>query len=224
MSIWSFRRRHGVCTVCERAFEDGEPHYSTLAVRGEEVARDDLCRACWRERAPATSAELEGDATAAQASDDLFWWRTRHEAGKRKGVALNYEVIEALFLGLEQRTERHLRELRYVLCLLLMRKRRLKIVRIVRDSEGESMLVRRPRRTESLRVFVYEFDAERMDALRGELMRLFDSEEGETLAAGSEGEVATEDGAPDPALAPEPDQDSEGDARPEPASAAAEAG
>lgn len=164
MSTWTFRRRHGTCARCERAFESGEPHWSALAVEGEQLAREDCCRACW----PAASAQPGW----------LFWWRTRHEAGRKPGLALNLEAIEALFLGLEGRAEVRLRELRYVLCLLLMRKRRLKIERILRDDEGEAMIVRRPRRQEALRVFVFDFDAARMGELREELRRVFDSDEG----------------------------------------------
>jgi hypothetical protein len=170
MSSWSFSRRRGQCTACERDFTDGEPHYSALSIEGEELVRGDLCRPCWKAR----EDEREGL---------LFWWRTRHEAGRSKGLALNLEAIEGLFLGLEGRAEQRLRELRYVLCLLLMRKRRLKIERIERSADGEAMLVRRPRRKEALRVFVFDFDAERMAQLREELRRVFDSDEGLTAVA-----------------------------------------
>lgn len=176
MSTWTFRRRHGSCARCARAFEPGEPHWSALGVSGEQLAREDCCRACW----PAASAQPAW----------LFWWRTRHEAGRKLGLALNLEAIEVLFLGLEGRPETRLRELRYVLCLLLMRKRRLKIERILRDEEGEAMVVRRPRRHEALRVFVYDFDAARMGELREELRRVFDSDEG--LAGLSAGGAALE--------------------------------
>ena len=105
-------------------------------------------------------------------------------------------------MGLEGRSERRLRELRYVLCLLLMRKRRLKIVRILRDAEGESMLVRRPRRQEQLRVFVFDFDAQRMGELREELLRVFDSDEGlASLSAGEAGEAEGQDEDEDGPLA-----------------------
>lgn len=192
MSTWTFRRRLGACARCERAFESGEAHWSALAVADEQLAREDCCRACWR--------ELEQADPASRASW-LFWWRTHHEAGRKQGLALNLEAIEALFLGLEGRSEVRLRELRYVLCLLLMRKRRLKIERILRDEQGESMIVRRPRRQEALRVFVFDFDAARMGELREELRRVFDSDEGlSSLGAGSvaqEADVEALEGAED---------------------------
>ena len=101
--------------------------------------------------------------------------------GKKRSLQLDMDSLERLFLELEGRPESRLRELRYVICLLLMRKRRVKVLKVERGSEGESFLVRRPRRDESLRVFVFDFDAERMEELRHDLQAIFDGaeEEGE---------------------------------------------
>ena len=159
MNDWSFRRRQGVCSGCEHAFADGERHTSTLTVREDEILREDLCRACWEERDP---------------EHELFWWRTRHVEGKKKGLALDVEALMGLFLQLEGREEPNLRELRYVLCLLLMRKRRLKIERILRNRGGEAMLVRRPRHEEELEVFVFDFTPERIEQLSSRLRRVFE--------------------------------------------------
>ena len=190
MAAWSFHRRRGRCTACERDFADNEAHYSLLLFEGGELARRDLCRSCWKARDTGEMAVL-------------FWWRTRHEVAARKGLALNLDAIEGLFLGLEGRPEQRLRELRYVLCLLLLRKRRLKLERIERSPQGEAMLVRRPRRNEALCVFVFDFDAGRMAELREELQRVFDSDEGlASVAAGGveaphAGEPERVEGGPD---------------------------
>ena len=179
MSDWKFGRRHGHCAACERAFAEDEAHVSALVIADEEPQREDVCLECWGQR---------------EASEQLFWWRTHHRVGKKRGLALNLEALEAFFLVLEGKTDRTLRELRYILCLILMRKRRLKLVRILRSKEGEAMLVRRPRRKESLRVWVYDFSAERMEELRLKLVRIFDGDEGDLLGqAQPEGEPASEE-------------------------------
>lgn len=168
MSDWKFGRRHGHCAACERAFAEDEAHVSALVIQAEEPQREDVCLECWGQR---------------EASEQLFWWRTHHRVGKKRGLALNLEALEAFFLVLEDKTDQTLRELRYILCLILMRKRRLKIVRILRSKEGEAMLVRRPRRKESLRVWVFDFSAERMEELRVKLVRIFDGDEGDLIGA-----------------------------------------
>jgi len=161
MSEWKFGRRQGVCAACETRFADGVRHVSSLAIVGEDLRRADHCLACF--------ARMGG-------ADQLFWWHTRHHAGKR-GLQLDLGTLEQLFLQLEGRAEPRVRELRYVLCLLLMRKRRVKLDRVVRGGEGEAMLVHRPRRKESLRVFVFDFVPERLEALKSDLLRLLEGAE-----------------------------------------------
>ena len=199
MAAWTFRRRKGLCAACERAFADGEGHFSLLGIEGEELARSDLCIGCWQ----------LGPASREHA---LFWWRTRHEVARRKGLALNLEAIEALFHGLARREERHLNELRYLLALLLLRKRRLKLLRLARmeqsdpmnSAQGEAMVVRKPRHTEEQLVAVFDFDAARMEELRAELARLFDEGDGllQDVAAEAPPHAAAGDGL-EPQLAAE---------------------
>lgn len=162
MNDWKIERRHASCVGCERAFDEGERHFSALAVRGDALLREDRCVGCWK---------------SSSASDCLFWWRTRHFADKRRGVQLNLEALEQLFLHLEGKPEQKLRELRYVLCLILLRKRRLKVRQIVRDAHGESFVVYRPKHAESLSVYVFDFTAQRIDELRAELQHIFDGAE-----------------------------------------------
>jgi hypothetical protein len=189
MSEWKFRRRQGVCSACETRFADGDRHVSSLAIVGEgrddaELLRADHCVACF--------ARI-GNA------DQLFYWHTRHHVGKR-GLQLDLATLEQLFLQLEGRAEPRVRELRYVLCLLLMRKRRLKLERVVRgnESEGEAMLVRRPRRQESLRVFVFDFVPERLEALKCDLLALLEGAEPPLAGADSGSEGGGEAGPDEP--------------------------
>jgi hypothetical protein len=174
MAEWKIQRKQGVCGSCERAFDEGEQHFSVLSITDGELARDDLCPACFASR---------------DDSGSLLWWRTRHTVQRDKRLRLNFEALEALFLRLGEATEPKLLELRYVLCLLLMRKRRLKVRRIERAAQGDCFVVARPRRAEEQRVFAFDFTPERLDELRAELSALFEGAEegalaGEVEAAG----------------------------------------
>ncbi|HUR28735.1 MAG TPA: hypothetical protein VM509_11155 [Planctomycetota bacterium] len=171
MSVWNLRRQRIACAACESHFDDGARYFSLLSTEAGELRRRDFCTACWTAR------------TADQA--DLFWWRTRHAERQRRGVSFNIETIEALFVALEGRNDLRVKELRFLLCLLLMRKRRVKIVRMTQESGGEAFVVRRPRREEALVVYVYDFSPERMAELREELRALFASDDAPLeLAAG----------------------------------------
>ncbi len=130
--------------------------------------------------------EVAHEQAQAHASDELFWWATRHQPGKRTTLALDLEALEALFLRLHEREETAIRELNFVLALLLMRKRRLKLERVERKGAGEAMVFRRPRREELYRVSVFDFDAEKMEELRTRLAEVLEGaadDEDPTVAA-----------------------------------------
>ncbi len=180
MTEWKLRTRQSACSTCASAFVAGGQYVSVLSLRGEDFAREDTCVTCFEARDHGV---------------DLFYWFTRH-ATDRRAIQLDLGTLEQLFVQLESRSEQKLCEVRYLLCLLLMRKRRVKLERIVRGGEtGEWMIVRRPRRQESLAVRVFDFDVERLSELRTELRHLFDGTDfGVTLELGREpdAEVALE--------------------------------
>jgi hypothetical protein len=161
MIEWKFQARQAACSRCEQAYAEGQRHVSVLSIAGQDLVREDVCLGCWEQRRPVL---------------DLFFWFTRHHPGRRR-PQMDLATLEQLFLQLEGRTQQTVRELRYVLCLLLMRKRRLKLVRVARGPAGESLVVRRPRRTETQDVFVFDFTPERVDELRRELTRIFEGSE-----------------------------------------------
>ena len=180
MADWKLKQRRDGCTRCERPFAEDEPLFSLLSFQSEELSREDVCRACF------------GGLRAA-AGDDLIFWRSRHRVGK-KAYAVDFEALEGLFLALEGREEPALRELRYLLALLLMRKKRVKLVRTARRDDGEAMLLRRPRRTEELVVYVFDLPPERAQVLRDKLRAIFEGAEvaellGAAEAAPAEGEA-----------------------------------
>lgn len=183
MTDWTFRRRQPECQACTKRFEEGERHASALAIVGEALVREDVCSGCWLGRV---------------GRDELFHWFTRHREGKR-GLQLDLGTLEALFVRLEGRVEPRVREMRYLLALLLLRKRRIKVDRILREAEGEAMLVHRPRRKESFRVYVFDFSPERMQALRADLVLLLEGaeptqREGESSPDAARGESDRDDG------------------------------
>jgi hypothetical protein len=160
MADWKIRRRHGECTVCESQFVEEQRHASLLRLNdSQDLVRQDLCDACW------------GETPEEQV---LFWWFTRHWASRKKTVQLDLGSLERLFMELDGREEDKLRELRYLLCLLLMRKRKLKLQKVKRSAAGEQLILRRPRRTEELSVWVYDFTPDRMEELRSRLQEVLD--------------------------------------------------
>jgi len=122
---------------------------------------------------------------------------------------VDFDSIEKLFLALEGREEPRLAELRFLLSLLLMRKRRIKMVRVKRTEEAEFMICRRPRREEIYRVQVFDLTSERAAELKAELERIFEGAGAEELqvplgVGDGAGDGAAESGEPAAQQAAEP--------------------
>jgi len=169
-STWTISRRQGRCAETEREFEEGERHISLLTVIEGTLQRADLSVGAWE----ALQARVE----AGEAPSPLFHWFTRHHVERKKTVQLDLESLDRLFLELEGREELQVRELRYVLCLLLMRKRRVKVEKVLREGDEEAFIVKRPRDDRRYKVFVYDFEADRLDEVRAQLQAVFDGAEG----------------------------------------------
>src|SRR5262245_51375742 len=168
MNDWRIHRREAACARCARAFEEGETFFSLLAFEADRLLREDRCGTCFEK--PADGA-------------DVLFWRTRHRSDRRARFAVDFEAIEELFLGLEGRREERLQELRYLLALLLLRKKRLKLVGVRRHAASETLCLRRPRRQEEFEVQVFELDSERALVLKAELARVFEGAGVEALVA-----------------------------------------
>jgi hypothetical protein len=160
------------CAATDRALEPGETCYSVLEVQGADVVRKDYCKDAWT--APPESA--------------FGWWRTRipEPTAKKVKLAPN-EVLLELFDQMADLPDQE--DLRYVLTLLLIRRR---VLRLDLPGEGligepsrgevrsavETMLVYCPKRDATYEVPVAMPDEARIDEIQQRLSEL--------LAAGAE--------------------------------------
>jgi hypothetical protein len=168
VSEWRIHRREVLCGQCQKPFGEGEALYSLLFLDPERLRREDRCGSCFADPG---------------AGEGVLFWRTRHATDRARRLAVDFDAIEELFLALESRKEPRCMELRYLLALLLLRKKRLKLVGVRRAETGETMCVRRPRRTEEFEVGVYELDGERALSLKADLARIFEGSGVEALSS-----------------------------------------
>lgn len=176
---WKIHRRESGCSACGKAFEEGEALFSLLHLGEDALRREDQCGGCFQD---------PGDEGEPGAARDFLFWRTHHQNDPRARFAVDFEALSELFLALESRTEERLLELRYVVALLLLRKKRLKLVGVRRRADGEILNVRRPRHQEEFEVRVYDLDGERAQAIKADLARVFEGAGLDALAAEPEAE------------------------------------
>jgi hypothetical protein len=151
--IQRFTRR---CVVTGRDLKPGEEFYSVLSAQGNDVVRADFSPEGWQ--GPPDNA--------------IGWWKS--QVPDFKSGKVHWAPNEVL-LGYFQQLDAHIDnpDMRYVLTLLMVRRRLLKLEEIQTQSDGtEVMIVYSPREENTYRVDVVTPTRERIEQIQKELSDL----------------------------------------------------
>jgi hypothetical protein len=153
------------CAATGRALARGESYYSTLHIeRGTTVRRD-----------------FAADAWSAPPAEAIAWWHTRAPGGAgAKGRLAPNEALLDLFAALAEEPAET--EFRYVLGLLLLRRRLVKLERTTQGARGDVLILDCPTRQEQFELVAAAPSNERMADLERRL--------GDLLYGGAQGPSA----------------------------------
>jgi hypothetical protein len=151
--IPKFSRR---CAASDREFQPGERFYSVLVPRGAEVVRQDYSVEAWQ--GPPEEA--------------LGWWRS--EVPDPKARQINWAPNDVMLHYFEQlEGQEPKRGLRYVLTLLMIRRRIFKLETTEQDESGQEVLiVYCPRKENEYRVPVEVPTADQIVQIQEELAQM----------------------------------------------------
>ena len=111
MDEWEIDKPLGHCYGSGKKIEYGEEYFGALVETDEGLARRDFCADYWQEQKP----------------EVFCYWKTKlPQPEQKKQIFVDDEMLMAFFERLEQETEQEKINFRFVLALVLMRKRRLK--------------------------------------------------------------------------------------------------
>lgn len=144
------------CATSGRELLEAEEFFSVLLNEKREVRRHDYAAEAW----------------AGPPDDALAWWKSRMPTREaKKGQLAPNDVLLQLFGELERAPEQA--DLRYVLALLLVRRRLLREEDVERDeTDGEHLVLYSPREETSYRVAVRTPTGARAEQIQAELARL----------------------------------------------------
>ncbi len=144
------------CAASGKELTPGEEFYSVLIAQGAELKRYDYSAEAWQ--GPPEEA--------------VGWWKSQMPSPTSKRIhwAPN-DVMLHFFEQIESQPEKQ--DMRYVLALLLVRRRVLRLEDQQRDEQGGEVLVLYcPRRETTYRVAALPPDSSRIDAIQEELANL----------------------------------------------------
>ena len=144
------------CAVTGRELRPGESYYSVLTAKGAEVERLDYA----------------GEAWPGPPADAVAWWKSQMPGAevRRTHWAPN-DVMLDFFDQLQGQPENH--DMRYVLALLLVRRRVMRIEENESDGgDGQSLLLYCPRRDATYQIPAVVPGEARIEQIQEELARL----------------------------------------------------
>ena len=154
---WNMARRAEACTACQHAFDVGETFQAFLYETPEGYARRDYCAAC----SPAAAQEAIGA------------WKTRRpELSAKKAAPFDREAMYTFFERLDDSDSPQRRQFRFVLALLLWRKKLLRLDQTVTEPAGEVWEFAAARNATTFRVPRPELDEEQLEGLSVQLEQL----------------------------------------------------
>jgi len=161
---WQVAKSDRVCAATGRALEEGEVYFSALREEGESFLRADYAVDVW----PAV------DKTAF-----FSFWRTRVPAAtEKKRLIIDTEAFYAFFSSLEDPSERHRQVFRYLVALILTRKRVLRLDSIDKTPEGDVLVLFDRRAEKEARVFCPEVSEEQLAEAQENLNQIFECQGG----------------------------------------------
>ncbi|GJM22169.1 MAG: hypothetical protein DHS20C15_20840 [Planctomycetota bacterium] len=177
------------CQACEVALPAGAMVTAVLELEPEQPRRQDYCEACGEsvEKPPRS-----------------FSWRHRRaEQGDSRPV-VDYALLREVFEGLLDRTDALSRRLSYLIGLVLVRKRHLRLKGFERRDGAEIMVVSRGAGEPELIVPAPHLSAEDLLSTRNELMKLMTADLPEEDLSDAPGSAKAEaDDPPSPAAGAE---------------------
>ncbi len=128
MEDWAVSRASGRCAQCDQELAERQEYYAVLSEVPTGFERKDLCLKCWQ-------GPPEGH---------FCFWKSRvpvHEKKKRQ-IQVNDAVLISFFERLGREADPMRQRFRFVLALILMRKRLLRYEQTVRNDEQEHWQMR----------------------------------------------------------------------------------
>ena len=111
MDEWENEKPLGQCWGSGKKIEYGEEYFAALVETNEGLRRRDFCAEYWQEQTP----------------EVFCYWKTKlPHPDQNKRIFVDDEMLMAFFERLAEETEQEKINFRFVLALILMRKRRLK--------------------------------------------------------------------------------------------------
>ena len=157
MDEWEIDKPLGQCWGSGKKIKSGEEYFGALVETEGELQRRDFCADYWQTEKP----------------EVFCYWKTKLPSGdEKKQIFVDDEMLMAFFERLEREIEQEKINFRFVLALVLMRKRRLKYDSSETQAGREIWRLRVVGGKESVEVINPHLDEEQIEQLSSQLSQI----------------------------------------------------
>ena len=159
---WNIQKFGSECGNCRQKFAEGDSLISAIFDRGEQFERKDYCPACWQKVEP-------------EKAHFSFWKTHVPTKEEERKLLVDDNVLLDFFMRLanEQGDQpEHKAKFRYILALVLMRKKVLRFLDISREDGREYIVLRYPREKLEFKVLDPGLTEEEADTVKEDLAQI----------------------------------------------------
>lgn len=161
MGEWEIDKPLGQCHGTNRTIEPGEEYISTLVETNQGLERRDFCADYWENEKP----------------EVFCYWKTKLPyPDQKKHIFVDDEMLMAFFERLEKETEQEKINFRFVLALVLMRKKRLKYDGTKTEDGKEIWQLRITGEKETVQVANPNLDDEQIEQLTSQIGKILQTD------------------------------------------------
>jgi len=161
MSEWEINKPLGQCYGSGKAIEYGDEYFGALVETDEGLQRKDFCSDYWQNQKP----------------EVFCFWKTRlPNPEQKKQIFVDDDMLMAFFERLEKETEQDKINFRFVLALILMRKRRLKYDETKIEDGSEIWLLKVAGEKHTVEVINPHLDEEQIEQLSSQIGQILQTD------------------------------------------------
>ncbi|HUS57843.1 MAG TPA: hypothetical protein VM141_04250 [Planctomycetota bacterium] len=162
---WNIQRSSRECCSCTKVFDEGTSYFSAIFDRGQQFERKDFCQPCWEN---------------SQSEPVFSFWKARVPTKEEERKLLVDDNVLLEFFGRlkgeQDEQPEHKLKFRYILALVLMRKKVLRFVDIVREEGKEFLILRYPREKMDFKVLDPGLTEEEAESVKDDLSQILNVE------------------------------------------------
>ncbi len=161
MEEWTISKSVGKCAGTGKVIEPGEDYFATLVETGQGLVRQDYSAQYWNESKPAVYC---------------FWKTKMPQSDQKKKIFVDDDMLFSFFERLATETDMERLKFRFVLTLILMRKRKLKYDSTRSEDGREYWHLRLTGTEQYVDVLNPQLDQSQIEQLSGQLSQILQAD------------------------------------------------